>query len=213
MIYALLLLASLAKAQEVSTGTANLLDEVRISNLGKDTRDLLGGRYRQTGKPTFANGFCFADGTCQTTAPSGSVYASSGTIITPGTITQTTFKVAQATVTLAVSGNYDVECELQGGIATGATASSVMWTVYVSSAYLTSRGLSATVAARSCGYNAGGPNLSCGGTYTIPKANLTPGATPFAVILADGSNNAITYPASAYQGLSTLLYWWCREVP
>ena len=69
MIYALLLLASLANAQEVSTGAAtSLLDEVRISNLGKDTRDLFSGRYRQTGKPTFANGFCFADATCQTTA-------------------------------------------------------------------------------------------------------------------------------------------------
>lgn len=214
MIALLLLFASLASAQEVSTGTANLLDEVRISNLGKDTRDLLSGRYRQTGKPTFANGFCFADGTCQTTAPvAASVYASSGTRIPAGSITQATFLVAQATVTLPVSGNFDVECELQGGIATGASASSVMWTVYVSSAYLTSRGLSATVAARSCGYNAAGPALSCGGAYTIPKANLTAGATPFAVILADGSGNAITYPAAAYQGLSTLLYWWCREVP
>ena len=71
----LLLLASLANAQEVSTGAAtSLLDEVRISNLGKDTRDLLSGRYRQTGKPTFANGFCFADGTCQTTAPTSGIF-------------------------------------------------------------------------------------------------------------------------------------------
>lgn len=68
MIYVLFLLVSLTQAQEVSTGAVNLLDDVRISNLGKDTRDLLGGRYRQTGKPTFAGGFCFSDGTCQTTA-------------------------------------------------------------------------------------------------------------------------------------------------
>lgn len=87
MIYAILLLASLAHSQEVSTGAAtSLLDEVRISNLGKDTRDLLSGRYRQTGKPTFANGFCFADGTCQTTAaaPTRQVFLSgSGTYTTP----------------------------------------------------------------------------------------------------------------------------------
>lgn len=87
MISILLLLASLVQAQEVSTGTVNLLDEVRISNLGKDTRDLLSGRYRQTGKPTFANGFCFADGTCQTTAPTASVtvYASTAGIVPSNT--------------------------------------------------------------------------------------------------------------------------------
>lgn len=55
----------------VSTTTPAIpfLDKISISNLGKDTRALLQGRYRQTGLPTYANGFCFGDGTCQTTAP------------------------------------------------------------------------------------------------------------------------------------------------
>lgn len=105
MIYALILLASLANAQEVSTGAAiSLLDEVRISNLGKDTRDLISGRYRQTGKPTFAGGFCFADGTCQTTAAVAATVDKStwsAKIVTPsGSATALGVCVATVSVTL-----------------------------------------------------------------------------------------------------------------
>lgn len=61
MIYALALLCSLANAQEASSGTAgiSLYDNVKISNLGKSTRDLLSGRYTQTGLPTFLGGANF----------------------------------------------------------------------------------------------------------------------------------------------------------
>ena len=91
MIYALLLLASISQAQEASTGAAAipLLDRVQISNLGKDTREILSGRYRQTGRPTFAGGLCFADGTCQTTI---------GAVLTT-TQTFTSAVVFQSTVT------------------------------------------------------------------------------------------------------------------
>lgn len=70
----LLLVASLAHGQSTATASVPLIDQIQISNLGKDTRDLLSGRYRQTGKPTFAGGFCFADGTCQTTAVKGAAF-------------------------------------------------------------------------------------------------------------------------------------------
>ncbi len=63
MIGLLLLLASSAFGQQ--TMEIPVDTQIEISNLGKDTRNLLRGRYRQTGKPTFQNGICFGDGTCQ----------------------------------------------------------------------------------------------------------------------------------------------------
>ncbi len=78
MIHLLLLLSSLVQAQDISSNTLSVVDEVKISNLGKDTRSLLSGRYTQTGKPTFKNGFCFGDGSCQTTLPVSSINNSDG---------------------------------------------------------------------------------------------------------------------------------------
>ncbi len=90
MIYAILLLASVSWGQEISTTTPSipLLDQIEISNLGKDTRALLSGRYTQTGKPTFQGGICFKDGTCQTTA--GGALTSTQTFGGANTFTATT---------------------------------------------------------------------------------------------------------------------------
>ncbi len=63
-VSALILFASLAHGQ---TPAPNIYDEVSASGMGKDVRSLLRGKYKQTGQPTFLNGFCFRDGTCQTT--------------------------------------------------------------------------------------------------------------------------------------------------
>ena len=78
MIYALLLAASIANSQDIKTGTEGIsvIESNKISNLGKSTRDLLQGRYRQTGRPTFAGGFCFKDGSCMTSASTFSIVGS-----------------------------------------------------------------------------------------------------------------------------------------
>lgn len=106
MIYALLLAASLAQAQEVSTTTPNipLLNRIQISNLGKDTRALLQGRYVQTGKPEFKNGFCFGDGTCQTTAPAAVVGSSYSLVSVSGSSADASFKVCISTLSIRPTG-------------------------------------------------------------------------------------------------------------
>lgn len=132
MIYAILLLASLANAQEASTDTAStsIEDELKASNMGKSIRELQSGRPRITGKPTFAGGICFADGTCQTTAPSGgaSVQISSHVFVPGGaSITGTSFltcyatagitvSVGSATVHAMVSGSGNTALNIEGNI-------------------------------------------------------------------------------------------------
>lgn len=74
MIAALLLLASLSQAQEVSTDTLEipLTTQVEISNLSKSVIELQGGRPIIPGIPRYINGICFkSNGTdCLTTAVS-----------------------------------------------------------------------------------------------------------------------------------------------
>ena len=110
----LLLLSSIVAAQEVSTDTAteSLYDQVKVSNHGKDIRELKSGRYTQTGKPTFKNGICFGDATCQTTAavsvssesvgkvPSAAVTATAAGVCLPGSTR--TFTCANAGMTMEV---------------------------------------------------------------------------------------------------------------
>lgn len=113
MLHVLLLLASLANAQETSISTGAtvipLITEIEISNLGKDTRLILQGRPRFPQPHTFAKGICFGDGTCQTTAPvsTASVYIATGVINIPQTTgTNTTFagcNIAGSTVQATVS--------------------------------------------------------------------------------------------------------------
>lgn len=69
MIGALLLAVSLAHGQSLSTAPASApIEDLQIANMGKAIRSLESGRPRITGKPTYANGICFGDATCQTTA-------------------------------------------------------------------------------------------------------------------------------------------------
>ena len=78
MIYALALVLSLlqgnAVAQDTSSNTTSipLVDQITLSNLGKDTRDLLKGRYTQTGMPLFKNGFYVGSRSNCTTSSGGS---------------------------------------------------------------------------------------------------------------------------------------------
>ena len=52
----LALLASLSFGASTDTLNVPLEDALRLNNLSVSVEDLLGGRYRQTGKPTFAGG-------------------------------------------------------------------------------------------------------------------------------------------------------------
>src|SRR3990172_2612401 len=89
MILLALLVVSIAQAQSTGTISISLDDELKISNLGKAVRELESGRYRQTGRPTFANGMCFSDGTCLATAGDGSI-PSTTTVLLSGSGTYTT---------------------------------------------------------------------------------------------------------------------------
>lgn len=100
----LLLAAQIANAQSTGTISTPVEDSIKASNMGKAIRDLESGRYRQTGKPTFAGGICFADGTCQTTASVSVVRASSCTEVNAGTFTNTALGVAVASVTITLNG-------------------------------------------------------------------------------------------------------------
>lgn len=84
MIQALLLLCSLAQAQEVSTSAPTVPPvESRLSDLEKQIRDLQNGRPTIPGKPTYLNGISFSnaagsaitfnDQTTLNTAPSAGV--------------------------------------------------------------------------------------------------------------------------------------------
>lgn len=117
MIYALLLLASVSWGQEASTTTAiPLIDQIQISNLGKDTRDLLSGRYRQTGKPTFANGFCFGDETCQTTSATAySVSASTQIVLVADLRTAVTMPVCYSSTITFTTRAVNLRIILSGG--------------------------------------------------------------------------------------------------
>ncbi len=80
MIYALLLLSSLASAQEVSTSAPEGLsmeDTMSMSNMSKQIIELQGGRPKITGLPKYQKGIQFLDGTIQTTAASAGVSVNS----------------------------------------------------------------------------------------------------------------------------------------
>lgn len=112
MIAILLLVASMANAQVGSTAAEPPVnDQLKISNMGKAIRDLESGRYRQTGKPTFANGICFGDGTCLTTGTgvTPNVALSSGTSTnTSGTVWGC---VSGSTMTITVGQDARVRAE------------------------------------------------------------------------------------------------------
>lgn len=82
MIRLLLLLASLAYGSTETVRT----DTTRLRNLSLDVRELQSGRARITGLPTFSNGMCFGDGSCQTTAgmPVGAIIAYASNTIPSG---------------------------------------------------------------------------------------------------------------------------------
>ena len=98
----LALLASLSFGASTDTLNVPLEDALRLNNLSVSVEDLLGGRYRQTGKPTFAGGICFSDGTCQTTAPSSSLNFASATVTSGFTTTQTNTLVCVTGSTVAL---------------------------------------------------------------------------------------------------------------
>jgi len=73
-----LLLAFALTAQAQSTFTAvDDGESIRLRNVSLDVRELQSGYPTISGKPTYQNGFCFGDGTCQTTAPTASAGISS----------------------------------------------------------------------------------------------------------------------------------------
>lgn len=122
-ISTLILFASLAHGQSTATASVPLIDQIQISNLGKDTRDLLSGRYRQTGKPTFANGFCFVDATCQTTAFVGT--ASTQTILSADLRISNTMGVCYVSTVTFTTRAVKLKISLAGGemVAPNASAS------------------------------------------------------------------------------------------
>lgn len=116
----LLLLASLAHGQEISTSSlsAPIEQDLKISNISKAINALESGRPRITGKPTYANGFCFADATCQTTAATFTTTPAFSTSTPSGSGTNTTLDVsapvAGSALTIAMNG---------GGLACGYSGS------------------------------------------------------------------------------------------
>lgn len=74
MIEVLLLLATLAHGQEVSTDTVNnqgLFQDTKFINLRTAVRELESGRHRYPEPQTFAKGICFGNGQCQTSPGTG----------------------------------------------------------------------------------------------------------------------------------------------
>ena len=65
----LLLLASISWAQSSGTAKSSFAIDFKVSNLGKDVRELQRGRPVITGLPKFQGGIMFGDGTTQNTAP------------------------------------------------------------------------------------------------------------------------------------------------
>jgi hypothetical protein len=119
LIHLLLLLATMAHGQaSTDTIAVPLLDQIQISNLGKDTRSLLSGNYTQTGKPKFLNGFCFGDATCQTSASSGGAAISTFTYaaVVGDDGTNVGFTACIATVTLQFTGSGTAVAELSGSV-------------------------------------------------------------------------------------------------
>ena len=94
MIHLLVLLASLASAQESSTDTISIpmTTQIEISNLGKDVRELQEGRPVIPGIPRYMNGICFdvAGTDCQTTAASTGGASPTRQTFTSGSGTYTT---------------------------------------------------------------------------------------------------------------------------
>lgn len=200
MIYAFLLLASASWGQEASTSTAiPLLDDVKISNLGKDTRNLLSGRYTQTGKPTFRGGICFADATCQTTAAisTAAVSVSSRSADLQGiTFTATAYGVARASQTLTLSGNNPAMVCFSGGVNCQDTNASFGWNFLYDGAYISP--LSSSVGVSwGHGYSGSGfVSPTDSGCYMVPAASLSAGSHTFALtalcttgVLTFGQNN------------------------
>ncbi len=117
----------MAHGQDASTDTVSvpLPMQIEISNLGKDTRNLLQGRYTQTGLPKFLNGIKFGDGTTQTTAASSTNASSSTFVYGNISITQASFMTCiNSTVTFTTRA-VKVELELNGGTLDNDNASAV----------------------------------------------------------------------------------------
>jgi hypothetical protein len=139
--------------------------------------------------------------------------ASSGTLVNPGTITQTKFFVAQATVTMTVNGTHDIEFLFNCVVGVGATAGSYGWTVEIDGAYPSYNSMGVQKGASSClGYGAAS-QTNCSYPFILPRGKVAAGSHTFAVSLADGANDTITYPAAAYQSMTWPCQWWARELP
>jgi hypothetical protein len=143
----LLLLASLSFGQSTST-VIPLEDALRISNLRNDVEELKKGRPRLTGKPTFAGGFCFADGTCQTTAPSASssqVIFSSVSADGIASAASAAFGVCQASApAITITSSTPIWVGYAGILLNTVSGAHASWNILMNGGYVSAAGYSGT---------------------------------------------------------------------
>ena len=215
MILALLLLASLAQAQEISTApAATMTYDVEIQNIGKAVRELQGGRPQITGIPTFRNGvvfenaagsaLTFRDNTTQNTAPVSTADVSSFTRVPATVITNSNFSVCVVTVTLTVAA---VPLEFWvAGAALNASVQGSAWTVLVDGAYYPGNSSPAMWAHENAN---GGYCQKASGTFTI-KA-LTAGSHDFCLAMAVQSAGNFNFANGTCGGITVHTQFGVRE--
>lgn len=128
----LLLLVALPLFAQTTTGTGtstygptSLSDQNRIDAIDTTIQALISGKQTITGIPQYLNGFCFADGTCQTTSPGtfGSTVSINASLIGVGLFTSP-LGVNSSSVPVFQSGKYPpadgfLITNLTGGNVTG----------------------------------------------------------------------------------------------
>lgn len=191
MIYALILLASLAHGQSVDLDTTtaseqpfSTIDQISISNQGKALYNLQSGRYTQTGLPLFKNGFCIGTrDTCQTTVP-----AAAQTVVGCLLVSSKTYTTASSVQVTGLSAGKSYELKFAYGQVTSAGAATLT---------ISNNASNDTYGARRINEGAGAADGGASASASFALSNgqtvaATAGGFGFVVIQSSSSTSGVT---------------------
>lgn len=138
------------------------------------------------------------------------VSMSSYTVVPAGSTSQISYSLAFATVTLSVSGVYDLEVTLSCSGDVGANNIVAGWSLLYDG--LNNKfGLGATTGIGKIGGTDADGDTLMSGTFPIGRGEVTAGAHTFALSFASEAVSTVVWPAT-FGGLSTACRWGVKEV-
>ena len=213
--YALIFVATAARAdisdsgsliiggQGVIVGTMTV--QGNAFSVGGATLSVSGGSVNLGGLLNASSaGIKWADGTTSTTAASspGSQAVSSYTVVPAGSTSQGAYKVAFATVTLALSGNFGVVVNLSCSASVGRNDNEFGWSILYDG-HNDKFGLSSTKGVLAVGDAYLGEGTDVSASFPIAASDLTAGSHSFALSFSGNPTfgPTVSWPSSG-QGLS-----------